>query len=129
MNEHERGFLQFLAMPSRRRAETLLELGAKRRRDLVSLLHNAVRLDPEFSLPLTGISASPDAVETALRARGAPGTCYVLSAGDLDGREVPLREALRAISGMGNGAFISSVPGRLGYFQYSGLNSAYLLSR
>jgi hypothetical protein len=34
MNDHERGFLAFLSEPTKRRLETLLELGVKRRRDV-----------------------------------------------------------------------------------------------
>ena len=64
-----------------------------------------------------------------LRARGAPPNCYVLSAGDLDGREVPLRDALDAICGSGNGAFLSCIPGRLGFYEYEDIKSAYLLAR
>jgi hypothetical protein len=129
MNAHESGFLEFLAEPSRGRMKTLLELGAKRRRDVVSLLHHAVRLDARFREHLTGNDAFPGPVETTLRARGAPSVCYVLSAGDLDGCEVPLRDALDAICGSGNGAFVSCIPGRLGFYEYEEMKSSYLLCR
>ena len=49
MNDHERGFLTFLAEPTKRRLETLLDLGEKRRRDVRELLHHSVRLDPRFA--------------------------------------------------------------------------------
>lgn len=49
MNEHERGFLNFLAEPTKRRMATLLELGEKRRRDVRALLDHAVRLQPNSS--------------------------------------------------------------------------------
>ncbi len=63
-----------------------------------------------------------------LRGRGALSTCYVLAAnGDLDGREMPLGEALDAIIGMGNGAFVSCIPGRLGFYEYESTKSSYLL--
>src|SRR4051812_37245524 len=111
MNEHERGFLAFLAEPTRGRMETLLELGEKRRRDVRSLLSHSVRLDPRFARHLTGGEAFPGPVEAMLRKRGAPSTCYVLAAnGDLDGHEMPLANALGAIIGMGNGAFLSCIP-------------------
>src|SRR5690349_14816252 len=119
MNEHERGFLEFLAEPGRGRMKTLLELGPKRRRDVVSLLHNAVRLDPRFSTHLEGKDATAYHIEPMLLSRGAPPSCYVMSAGDLDGREMQLGEALDAICGWGSGAFVSCIPGRLGYFEYA----------
>jgi hypothetical protein len=130
MNEHERGFLAFLAEPTRRRMETLLELGEKRRRDVRALLDHAVRLDPRFSRHLTGADASPASVEKLLREQGAPADCYVIAAnGKLDGLEMPLGEALQRVLGMGGGAFVSCLPGRLGFFEYEDAQSSYLLMR
>lgn len=130
MNDHERGFLAFLAEPTRRRMETLLGLGEKRRAEARSLLHHAVRLDQRHAQHLTGSDAFADPVEAMLRKRGAPASCYVLAAGtDLDGREMPLREALEAIVGMGDGAFVSCIPGRLGFYEYETMKSSYLLQR
>jgi hypothetical protein len=65
MNDHERGFLEFLAEPGRRRMERLLELGEKRRRDVRSLLHHAIRLNPRYSQHLTGSDAFSGPVEAA----------------------------------------------------------------
>lgn len=130
MNDHERGFLPFLAEPTRTRMETLLGLGQKRRIDVRSLLHQSVRLDPRFAQHLTGSDAFSGPVEAMLQKRGAPSTCYVLAANsELDGREMPLSEALDAIIGMGDGAFVSCIPGRLGFYEYAGMKSSYLLSR
>ena len=130
MNEHERSFIEFLAEPSRRRLETLLELGEKRRRDVRSLLHHAVRLDTRFSQHLTGSDAFSGPVQEMLRKRGARPNCYVVAANPaLDGREMPLGDALEAIIGMGDGAFISCIPGRLGFYEYAEIKSSYLLSR
>ncbi|MDQ3245720.1 MAG: hypothetical protein M3Q52_02290 [Pseudomonadota bacterium] len=130
MNDHERGFLAFLAEPSRRRMQTPLELGEKRRADVRSSLHHAVQLDPRYTQHLAGSDAFSAPVEAMLRQRGAPATCYVVAAGsDLDGREMPLREALEAIIGIGNGAFVSCIPGRLGFYEYESMKSSYLLQR
>lgn len=130
MNDHERRFVEFLAEPNRRRVKTLLELGEKRRRDVRSLLHHAVRLDPRFRHHLAGSDPYPPRVEAMLRERGAPATCYVLAADPkLDGRVMPILEALDAILGMGNGAFVSCIPGRLGFYEYEDMKSSYLLVR
>lgn len=130
MNDHERGFLTFLEEPSRRRMQTLLELGEKRRRDVRELLHHSVRLDPRYRQHLTGSDAFSGPVEAILKKRGAPSTCYVLAANsDLDGRQLPLREALEAIIGMGDGAFVSCIPGRLGFYEYEDMKSSYLLAK
>jgi len=89
--------------------ETLLDLGERRREDARSLLHHAVRLDPRYAQHLMGSDAFSAPSEAMLRKKGAPATCYVFAAASrLDGREMPLREALDAIIGMGNGAFMLS---------------------
>ena len=130
MNDHERGFLAFLAEPTKKRLGMLLEAGEKRRRDVRGLLHHSVRLDPRFAQHLTGGAAFSGPAEAMLRKQGAPPTCYVLAANsDIDGRELPLGEALQAVIGMGGGAFVSCVPGRLGLYEYEDMKSSYLLSR
>ena len=130
MNDHERGFLTFLAEPNRRRMQTLLGLGEKRRADIRSLLHHSVSLDQRYAQHLTGSDAFSGPLETMLREKGAPAMCHVVAADiDLDGRDMPLAEALDAIIGMGNGAFVSCIPGRLGFFEYSSMKSSYLLQR
>ena len=130
MNDHERGFLTFLAEPTKRRMETLLDLGEKRRRDVRELLDHSVRLDARFSHALTGSEAFSGPIGAMLRKRGAPPSCYVLSAhSDLDGREMLLDDALEGTIGKGHGAFVSCIPGRLGFYEYEGVNSSYLLSR
>lgn len=129
MNDHERGFLTFLVEPTKRRMETLLELGEKRRPDVRELLHHSVRLDRRCSLHLTGSESFSDTIEAILRRRGAPAICYVLSANsDLDGREMPLGDALSAIVGMGDGSFVSCIPGQLGFYEYADMKSSYLLA-
>jgi hypothetical protein len=50
-----------------------------------------------------------------LRAMGAPDTCHVI--GERDGEDVDLLRALREIVGYGTGTVLSSVPGRLAYFE------------
>ena len=130
MNEHERGFLAFLAEPTKRRMETLLELGEKRRNHVRELVPHSVRLDPRFCRHLIGGEAFAGLVEAMLRMKGAPPACYILAADpDLDGREMPLGEALEALIGMDSGGFVSCIPGRLGFFEYEDIKSSYLLSR
>ena len=130
MNDHELGFLTFLAEPTKRRMETLLELGEKRRADVRDLLHHSVRLDTRFCQHLNGGEAFTNWVEAALQKRGAPSTCYVLAVDKgLDGREMPLRSALANVIGMGDAGFISCIPGRLGFYEYSAAQSSYLLHR
>jgi hypothetical protein len=47
----------------------------------------------------------------------------------LDGRELALGDALSRVVGRGMGAFVSCVPGQLGYFEGEGPHERWLLSR
>jgi len=53
----------------------------------------------------------------------------IASNSELDGRDMPLRAALDAVIGMGNGAFLSCIPGRLGFYEYAEMKSSFILSR
>ena len=48
---------------------------------------------------------------------------------DLDGREMPLDDALQAVVGAGEGTFISCIPGKLGFYAFSEMKASYLLFR
>ena len=84
-----------------------------------------------FSVP-GGASA---ALSTArilglLRSHGAPTECYLISeSSDLDGRALPLEEALGEIIGRGMGTLVSCIPGRLAYFEGESPGERYLLER
>ncbi len=130
MNDHELGFLAFLAEPSRRRMRTLLELGPKRRKDVRGMLDHSVGFDPRLRREFSGAGALSGAIEARLRALGAPDACFVISADPtLDDREMTLHAALQALSSGNFGGFVSCLPGKLGYFVYEAPDGAYLLQR
>lgn len=130
MNDHERGLLTFLVEPARGRIQRLLALGEKRRDDVRAMLDHSVRLDHRFCRHLKGDDAFPAAVEVLLRRQGAPENCYVLASdSDLDGREMRLRDALESVIGQGNGAYLSCIPGQLGFYEYEDAKWSYLLTR
>jgi len=88
-----------------------------------------VQLDPQYSEHLKGSDAFSGTVEAILHKSGASPTCFVFSTNShLDGREMLLREALEEIIGMGDAAFVSCIPGRLGFYEYDCMKSSYILS-
>ena len=124
--EHERGLARFLVGEWRARFRESLAPG-KRRDTLRSQLPHLTHLDPRFATP-THESAS--ALATQLRAKGAEDRCYLLSEDpDLDGRELPLAEALDVIIGGGtvHATFVSCVPARLAYFHGAEPRDRYVL--
>jgi hypothetical protein len=87
-------------------------------------------LDARYVVPIPANEQSPEAIARLLRQRGAPTTCVLLAEDDaLDGRALSLEEALRQVVGRGMGAFVSCVPGQLGYFEGEGPRERCLLSR
>ena len=102
----------------------------KRRKDVLDTLAHFSDLDPRYQVPIPSSQQSAHAIEGLLRKRGAPAECYLISeAGALDGRLLPLTEALSLIVGHGMGTLMSCVPGRLGYFEGETPGDRWLLER
>lgn len=114
---HERGLARFLVGEWRARFRESLA-PAKRRDTLRSQLPHVTHLDSRFATPVPEQRAGELGMQ--LREKGAGEHCYLLSEDpDLDGRELPLDEALAAIvdGGSRHATFVSCLPGRLAYFQ------------
>lgn len=61
---------------------------------------------------------TPDAIEGALRGRGAGDRCHVISENRaIDGKTLPLTLALQKVVGHGMGTLLSCVPGELAYYE------------
>jgi hypothetical protein len=114
----------------RRREQFLSRLASPRtRRKLLDQLAHFRDLDPRFARRIPPGERTADKVYRRLKGLGAPATCYVLGSGELDGREIDLREALEAIVSQSFGDFLSCIPGRLGYFEGEEADERYILER
>ncbi len=114
------------------RQTRLLDLlgSPKGRRKLRAALAHFRDLEPRFARRVAPAQQRPPAIEALLRSKGAPEICHVIAeASDLDGREMPLAEALESIVGQGVGALVSCLPGRLGYFESEETGERYVLER
>jgi len=106
--EHEQGLLRFLEPRYRPRLRQFFADERYRRKLQDEIGRDRIRLDPRFA---TQVDDTGEA-ERRLLARGAPSHCYVVAYHDeLDGREMPLHDALMEVEG-----FISCVPGKLACF-------------
>ena len=100
----------------------------KKRAKLLSQLYHFDDLDPKFMVAIPPNQHRPSALVKILKAKGAGPKCYVMSTiSELDGQEVDLETALERIVGSQEGALISCVPGRLGYFEDE--DGRYILER
>ena len=70
------------------------------------------------------------AVERILRAHGAPEICHVLGgSGDVDGKQLPLHDALAQVVGSRIGALVICIPGQLAYHEGEELHDRNVLYR
>lgn len=113
MHKHESAIVLSFIIPEKRDRYLTL-LGKKTRRpDVLDSLNHFRDLDPRYCISLP---SSADVVD-ALRARGAPEKCYLISAiPELDGREMSLSEAIEIIEIEGWGTLVGCIPGRLAYY-------------
>ncbi len=114
----------------------ILQLSAsKKRRDFLdTLCHKYEKVfDDRFMQKIADADAKPGTLLTLLQKHGAPDTCYAISESrEIDGRSLPLAEALETCVDHGFPTILSCIPGRLAYFEAElvrGGAPRYLLKR
>lgn len=117
-DEHERQLVRSFIIPERQNRYLELLATPRRRKDITSTLAHFKHVDMRFVVRIPPSQTHLPNILKILKSKGAPETCYAISEDDdLDGREIPLTEALRFILGRGIGTFLSCIPGRLAYFE------------
>ena len=113
MHPHEEAIVRTFIKPEKRDWYLTL-LGSKRRRcKALDALNHFRDLRPECC---TDLPRETDAL-SALRAKAAPDTCYVISGiPDIDGREMSLEEVIDTAEAEGWGTLIGCIPGQLAYY-------------
>jgi hypothetical protein len=111
---HETGLALFVT-PSRRARFRESLANDRRRKKLLDQLNHFDDLDARYVADAPG---SAVAIAAALRAKGAPETCHVMSGdAELDGRQMPILAAVEAVESGYEGTFLSCLPGKLAYFR------------
>jgi len=110
--------------PAKRGRYLALPASAKKRKSLLDSLNHLTHLDPRYSTPIS----QPEQVQSVLESNGAPIHGHLISSDSgLDGRELPLNQALSLIEDTLRGTIVCCVPGRLAYdYDESGLNRVLL---
>ena len=102
----------FIASNRRERWRASLR-SPSRRRAMLDHLNHCRDIDSRYA---TLLPSTAD-VAAILRSRGAPATCYVLSdTAEIDGRVLPLAEAVHAAEQGGWGTILNCVSGKLGFY-------------
>lgn len=113
MHPHKEAIIRAFVIPPRRPRWLESLAAAQRRTSFLDRLNHCRDIDDRYATPLP---SNADIVAT-LKARGAPATCYVLSAmATLDGRVLPLVEAVAESERCGWGTIISCLPGKLAFY-------------
>lgn len=128
--DHETGFVKaFIERGKWARFLQLLPQRNRRKEVLVSLNRKLNYLH-DLATEVPNDQDYPEALERLLKAKGAPDTCHVVANGlALDGREVPLREALETICLHKFGSIISCLPGRLAYYRPEAPGAGVILAK
>lgn len=117
MNHEEELIKAFFVPTKRERYLEMISNPKKRRKFLLELAHFKA-LDPRFCAAVPKGEHSPEQIAAFLNRIGAPQSCWVTSEDPrLDGKEMPLLEALQKVIGYQMGTFLSCIPGKLAYFE------------
>jgi hypothetical protein len=128
--DHSAALIRAFIAPERRERYLGLLASPRGRDKLRRSLAHLRDLDPRFSREVPAGKQTPQAILALLRAKGAPTDCVLLAEdASLDGRQLPLEEALAAVIGRGMGAFVSCLAGRLAYYEAEGPGERYVLER
>lgn len=129
-NAHETALIRAFVVPQRRDRLLSFLQSPKTRDKLRRALPHFRALDLRYSYLVPRAEQNPPSIEALLRKKGAPDMCHLVSESpDLDGRDMPLAEALNAVIGSSMGTFVSCIPGRLAYFEFEDVGERYLLER
>jgi hypothetical protein len=129
LDPQEEALIRAFVVPGRREQLLRRVSNPKTRARVLEKLAHFYDLDPRFAHRIPPKDQHLERIYDLLREKGAPSTCHVMGASDLDCRDVALQLALEDVMRNAWGNFISCIPGKLGYFGGEGHNERYILER
>jgi hypothetical protein len=128
--KHEEELIKSFFMPTKRQRYLDFVSKPKTRQKFLLELAHFKSLDPRYLLTIPPSKPHPKDITQILTQKGAPPLCWVTSEDRrLDGKEMPLSEALGQVVGRQMGTFLSCIPGRLAYFEGEGMGVRWILER
>ena len=113
MQSHEEALVDAFIIPAKRQRYKELLGNPRRRAKILNGLNHCSDFDPRYA---TEIPSTTD-VFALLRSRGAPEFCYIISdVKELDGKTMPLQQAIQEAEEHTWGTLIGCIPGRLAYY-------------
>jgi hypothetical protein len=90
----------------------------KKRSEFVRSLAHFADFDARFIVSIAPFLQHAPKIESLLHTKGAPEMCLVISEiSSIDGKIIPLWDALKQIVGYQMGTILCCIPGRLAYFE------------
>jgi hypothetical protein len=128
--DHEAAFVKtFIASEKQARWAQFLS-NPKRRKEILNQLNHNLPYIPALAIEVPGKQDFPAELEKLLKTKGAGPTCHVIVDGlKIDGRELPLTEALNEVCLHEFGAVLSCIPGRLAYYKPESPSRGVILER
>lgn len=129
MPPQEHLLARFCVRTKRERYVEMISSPKKRERFTRELDHFD-SLDPRYMVPIGPSQQHPEQISSLLTQRGAPELCWITSSDEeLDGKQMPLLNALKEIVGRQMGTFLTCIPGRLAYFEAEDRGYRWILER
>ena len=117
-------------IPTKRERYVEMISNPKKRGKFLRELPHFKSLDPRYLLPMSPKKLFPNQIAEILTAKGALQSCWITSENSrLDGREIPLLDALKEVVGGQMGTFLTCIPGRLAYFEGEEMGDRWILER
>jgi hypothetical protein len=130
MNPHEEMFAREFITPQKRDRYISLMGSARGRKKILAGFHHIHDLDGRYAKLIPSNYQSAESIYRVLKQKGAPDVCYIMSDdGDIDQKEMPLREALSRVEGTNYGTLVSCIAGKLAYFETEDMSGRYILEK
>lgn len=130
MSIHEEMFARAFIIPEKRDRYLSLMGSVKGRKKILAGFHHIHDSDERYAKLIPSNQQSADSIYRALRQKGAPEMCYIMSDdSDIDQKEMPLREAIDKVEGSNYGTLVSCIAGKLAYFETEDMCGRYILER
>jgi len=112
MVDHEEQTIKAFMLKERRDRYLSFLGNNKRRKEVLDRLNHCKDFDERF---MQWLPSNADIVNILLKA-GSPSEVYVISDSKIDGKIMPLSDAIHETSMTGSGTIVSCIPGKLAYY-------------
>ena len=126
---HEEMFVKSFIQKERRERALLLLQTPMKRKEFTDKLAHLNWLDERFATHIPGgVAHTADELIALLKQKGAGNQAWVISEDEaIDGRQLPLDEAMKAMWGVCRFTALSCIPGKLAFLRGEEMKSEYLL--